>query len=157
MKTIAFFFLAALPFSLHAQLKTTTSCPNMVVNILDGNVDGLPPNATAGQVKTMFPCFNRTANTCGETIFYDDRKISFYTGRGYVEIREGFKGRLTLPLLGASRSGLFKWLGLPKIKDKTWDAFQTQYGTLIVYYNGASKVNKIQMTNYSSEQIKLCD
>jgi hypothetical protein len=157
MKTILFFFIALLPFSLAAQLKTTAACPNMVVDILEGNVDGLPPSATAGHVKSTFPCYNRSSDKCGETLFYDDRKVSWFTGRGYVEIREGFKGRLTVPVLGASRTGLFKWLGLPKIKDKTWEAFQTQYGTLILYYSGAGKVNKIQMTNNSTEQIKLCE
>lgn len=160
MKTLIWFTIFLAPFSAICQLKTSTVCPNMVVDILDGKVDGLPPDATAGQVKTMFPCFTRASdayNSCGAAVFYDDRKISFYTGRGYIEIREGFKGRLSIPLLGANRNGLFKWLGLPKIRDIKWDAFQTQYGTLILYYSAANKVNKIQITELTTEQVKLCE
>jgi hypothetical protein len=148
-----------LSISLQAQLKTSAVCPNMVVDILEGKVDGLPPNATAGQVETMFPCFTgseESSASCGAVVYYRDKNISFFTGRNYVEIKEGFKGRLTVPLMGAPRTGLFKWLGLPKIKDVKWDAFQTQYGTLILYYSAANKVNKIQFTNLSTEQIKLC-
>ncbi len=51
---------------------------------------------------------------------------------------------------------LFKWLGHAKIKDVNWDAFETAYGILILYYDKAGKVNKIQFSNQSAETIKLC-
>ena len=85
------------------------------------------------------------------------QRRSFYTTRNYVEIGPAFKGTLSIPLMGASRDGLFKWLGNPAIKDVNWDAFQTSYGILILNYNAAAKVNKIQFATESANNIKLCE
>jgi hypothetical protein len=74
-----------------------------------------------------------------------------------VEITEGFKGKLSVPLLGAARGSLFKTLGNPKMKDAAWDAYQTNYGTLILYYNKANKVRMIQFSTNSTDNIKLCE
>ncbi|MEZ5029532.1 MAG: hypothetical protein R2765_12205 [Ferruginibacter sp.] len=59
-------------------------------------------------------------------------------------------------LLGVNRNSLFATLGYPKIKDVTRDAFQTEYGTLILYYDKAGKINKIQISSKSTDTIKLC-
>jgi hypothetical protein len=142
-----------------AQLKTTPVCNTFVVDILDGKVNGVEPDFTSGQVKQTLPCYTSeetSSSSCGPAVFYKDKDIYFYTGRGYVEIREKFKGKLSIPLMGAARTGLFKWLGHPKIKDVNWDAFETQYGILILYYNKASRVNKIQFSKKSAETIQLC-
>jgi hypothetical protein len=47
--------------------------------------------------------------------------------------------------MGASRTSLFKWLGNPKLKDASWDAFQTKYGILILYYNKAGKLIRFNL------------
>jgi hypothetical protein len=145
-----------------AQLKTTPICNTFLVDILDGKVNGVEPDFTQGQVKQKLPCFTseepeNAASKCGGGVFYKDKDIYFYTGRDYVEIREKFKGKLTIPLMGASRNGLFKWLGLPKIKDVNWDAFTTSYGVLILYYNKANKINKIQFSKKNPETLSLCE
>jgi hypothetical protein len=59
--------------------------------------------------------------------------------------------------MGASRSTLFNIFGHPKIKDTGWDAFQMGYGTLILYYNKAGKINKIQISSRTTDVIKLCE
>ena len=59
--------------------------------------------------------------------------------------------------MGASRGSVFKWLGNPIIKDVTWDAYQTKYGILILYFTKAGKINKIQLSNKGVESIKLCE
>ena len=146
----------------HAQLKTTTVCNTMVVDILDGKVNGMLPDFTIGQIKEKLPCFTseepeNASSKCGGGVFYKDKDIYFYTGRDYIEIRERFKGKLSIPLLDASRTSLFKWLGNPKIKDISWDAFQTQYGTLVLHYNKAGKVNLIQFSKKSTETLSLCE
>lgn len=115
-----------------------------------------------GQIKIKFPCFTSfeeegTSAKCGAGVFYKDKDIYFYTTRDYVEIGPTFKGKLSIPLLGAPRNGLFKLLGKPQIKDVSWDAFQTAYGVLILYYNKAGKVNKIQFSNQSANTIQLCE
>jgi hypothetical protein len=145
-----------------AQLKTTPVCPTIMVDILDGKVNELYANSTPGEIKGKLPCFSGTeeevpGSPCGGGVFFKDNDIYFYTGRDYVEIREKFKGKLSLPLLGASRTSLFKWLGHPKIKDLSRDAFQMAYGTLVLYYNKAGKVNKLQFSTVSTEALNLCE
>ncbi len=144
-----------------AQLKTTPVCPVFTVDVLYGTINDINPKSTLGEVKTSLACFTEvlekdSSGKCAG-VFYKEKDIFFYTSRNYVEIREKFKGKLSLPIMGASRAGLFKWLGYPKIKDTNWDAFQTRYGTLILYYNKAAKVNKIQMSSKTTETLKLCE
>ncbi|MEO5782828.1 MAG: hypothetical protein ABIQ07_06125 [Ginsengibacter sp.] len=145
-----------------AQLKTTPICPTFSIDILDGIINGaIVPNSTVGQIKMKFPCFTSfeeegTSAKCGGNVFYKDKDIYFYTTRDYIEIGPAFKGNLSLPLMGASRNGLFNLLGKPQIKDVNWDAFQTAYGVLILYYKGG-KVNKIQFSSRLANTIELCE
>ncbi|MEO7923026.1 MAG: hypothetical protein ABIR30_05060 [Chitinophagaceae bacterium] len=162
MKTLFLLLSLGICFTASAQLKTTTVCNPFVVDILGGKVTGIEPDFTQAQVKQVFPCFTSeeaetSSSKCGGLIAYKDKDIYFYTGRDYIEIGQHFKGKMSLPLMGASRNSLFKWLGHPKIKDVKWDAFQTQYGTLVLYYNSASKINKIQFSTKSTETIQLCE
>jgi hypothetical protein len=163
MKKIIAVSLLTLSISFaRAQLKTTKVCPNVTVDILDGRVNELRITDNNTQIKAKLPCFTseepeNSSGKCGGSVFYKDRDIYFFTGRDYVEIGPKFKGKLSVPLLGANRNGLFKTLGHPKIKDVTWDAFTTQYGILILYYSKANKVIKIQMSTESTETIKLCE
>ena len=146
-----------------AQLKTTPKCNVLNIDLLDGIINKtLLPTSTVGQIKLNLPCFTSfeeegTTAKCGAGVFYKDKDIYFYTTRDYIEIGPAFKGKLSLPLMGASRNGLFKLLGSPQIKDVKWDAFQTAYGVLILYYNNASKVNKIQFSNKTVNTIQLCE
>ena len=145
-----------------AQLKTTPVCPVMVVDLLEGNVNGIEPNFSTTDIKKAFPCFSAeepegTTAACGGLISYKDKDIYFYTTKAYIEIREKFKGKLSLPLMGAARSSLFKILGHPKIKDVNWDAYQTKFGIMILYYNKAGKINKLQISTMGAETLKLCE
>lgn len=145
-----------------AQLKITPVCSTFIVDILDGKVNDVRPDFTIGQIKEKLPCFTSAepedaSSPCGGGVFYKDKDIYFYTGRDYIEIGEKFKGKLTIPLLGASRNSLFKWLGNPKIKDVNWDAFEMAYGTLVLHYNKAGKINLIQFSKKSTEILSLCE
>jgi hypothetical protein len=161
MKKTIFFALAIFSCSLSfAQLKTTTVCPQFVVDILDGKVNGMPINSTVGQIKKAMPCATGTDNdsaTCGSRVSYKDKDIYFFVRRHYIEIGPAFKGKLSVPLMGAARTSLFKTLGHPRIKDVNWDAYTTNYGILILYFNKAGKINKIQMSTEGTETIQLCD
>ncbi|MBL7741109.1 MAG: hypothetical protein JNK14_17940 [Chitinophagaceae bacterium] len=163
MKKHILFFSLIIVFNMAgAQLKTTVKCPDFTVNILGGKVNDVLPTFTVGQIKERFPCFtsaeDETATAkCGGGVFFKDKDIYFYTSRNYVEIGPKFKGKLTLPLMGANRNALFKWLGVAKIKDVKWDAYTTAYGILVLYYDKANKVNKIQFSTESVETIKLCE
>jgi hypothetical protein len=148
-------------FNLQAQLKQTTVCPPFEVDVLEGTVNRLFTYSSLADVEQKFPCFTgvtpeTNGSTCGG-VFFKDRDVSFFTERNYIEIGEHFKGKISLPLLGAARGSLFSTLGNPSIKDVTWDAYQTKYGILILYYNKANKINKLQMSNRNAATLKLCE
>lgn len=163
MKLIAivFAFIIYIPAS-NAQLKATPVCPTFSIDVLEGIVSNkLNCNSTSAEVQKLFPCFTgvveeTNGTTCGG-VFYNDKDIYFYTERDYVEIREKFKGVLEPAIMGVNRSQLFKLLGNPKMKDAAWEAYQTRYGTLIIYFDANSKINKIQMSTKPTDSIKLCD
>lgn len=162
MKSLFLPFFLLVTVAASSQLKTTPVCPSFVVDILDGNVNGVEPDFSPGRIKQNLVCFTSeepetSASKCGGGIFYKDKDLYFFTGRDYIEIREKFKGKLSLPLMGASRTTLFKWLGHPKLKDPTWDAFQMAYGTMVLHYNKAGKVNLIQISKKSTETLSLCE
>ena len=148
--------------SVSAQLKATVRCEPFVVDILNGKVNEIKPNIGIEEIKQTFPCFTSaekedTSSKCGGGVWFADKGLYFFTGRDYVQINEKFKGKLSMPLLGGSRNSFFKTLGNPKIKDVTWDAFQMQYGTLVLHYNKAGKVNLIQFSTRSMDALSLCE
>jgi len=162
MKTI-FLLVAVVMCSLltHAQLKTTVICPPFDVDVLEGTVNQLFTYSSLGDVEKKFPCFeSATPETNGSTcggVFFKDKDIYFFTERNYIEIGEHYKGKISLPLLGAVRGSLFNVLGNPSIKDVSWDAYQTKYGILILYFNKAGNIYKLQMSNRNAATLKLCD
>ncbi|MEO7306934.1 MAG: hypothetical protein ABIR78_10100 [Ferruginibacter sp.] len=162
LKTFFSIFIIVISSSaVNAQLKVTQVCPPFKVDVMSGTVNDLYPKSSIGEIQTTLPCFSQTilkdsASVCGG-VFYSDRDVHFYTDRRYIEIGEKFKGKVTPALLGASRTALFALLGHPKLKDSNWDAFQMGYGTLILYYNKAGKINKIQMSSRTTDTIKLCE
>lgn len=161
MKTVLLFIAFTITTQfVHAQLIAKPSCPPFTVDVLAGSVNELVPKSAIVEIKTKLPCFGsiieKDSVTICSGVFYPDRDIHFYTGRQYIEIGEKFKGKITPALMGASRTGLFNMLGHPKLKDAGWDAFQMGYGTLILYYNAAGKINKIQICSRGTDAIKLC-
>lgn len=154
------FLLGTAAFS---QLKSSTqgTCSTFIVDLLDGKINGAEPDFTQGEIKRILPCSTseepeNNTSKCGGLVSYKDKDVYFYTGRNYVEIREKFKGKLSIPIMGAARNSLFKWLGNVKMRDPNWDAYQTSYGLLIVYFNKAGKINKIQFTTEGTETLNLC-
>ena len=162
MKTSFLIFTVMLAGQLAtAQLKAKPVCPNFTVDIMDGNVNGLFPKSAIVEIQAVFPCFTGmfekdSVSKCGG-VFYADRDINFYTGRRYIEIGEKFKGKISPALMGVNRNSLFSLLGYPKLKDADWDAFQMGYGTLVLYYNAAGKINKILISNKGIDALKLCE
>jgi hypothetical protein len=153
------FSLAILQFAT-AQLKAKPNCGSFSVDVLNGMVDNVKPDFNIEQIKDKMPCFTseeQTSSKCGSVLLFKDRDIYFYVQRQYVEIGPNFKGKLSIPLMGAARGSLFKSLGNPKIKDPNWDAFQMQYGTLVLHYNSAGKVNLIQFSTKGTEELSLCE
>jgi hypothetical protein len=163
MKRLLFFvLLSSLVSFSQAQLVVKTKCPDFYVDVLDGKVSGLKANAFDYDIKKAFPCFtssepDNSTTKCGGGVFYKDRDIYFYTDRDYIQIGEKFKGKLSIPLIGSKRGSLFTKLGNPKMKDDDWDAYEMQYGILILHYNKLGKVNLIQISTKGIDNISLCE
>lgn len=148
-----------------AQLKAKVKCPDFYVDILNGTVNDLKPSYTPNEIKEKFPCFTSDVEEsneakCGGGIFFKDKDISFYTKRDYVEVGPKFVGKTSILLLGTKRNMLFKTLGNPKIKDDLWDAYEMQYGTLVLHYDvagAAGKVKFFQFSTFGTDQLSLCE
>ena len=145
---------------LFAQLTTTPVCPPFVVDIMGGNVSKMYPKSTTGEIQKAFPCFTDavekgTDSACAG-VFFKDQGLLFFTDRNYIEVNENYKGKMTPALMGTNRTALFSLLGYPKLKDPNWEAFQTEYGTLVLYFDKAGKINKLQISSKSTETLKLC-
>jgi hypothetical protein len=163
MKNTILFVLSLAPFfAANAQLKVTPKCTTMTVDVLNGKVNDVKPNFNNEQIKAKLPCYTNeepenSSSKCGGLVAYNSWDIKFYTGRDYVEIGPNFKGKLTLPLMGGKRGSFFRLLGNPVLKDEGWDAFETQYGCLILYYNGSGKVRMIRFSTKPTDHISLCE
>jgi hypothetical protein len=143
------------------QLKVTAKCDDFYVDILKGTVNGLKADVTVNSIKEKFPCFSSAEDEsqtakCGGGVWFKDRDLSFYTDRDYIEIGPKFKGKLSIPLMGAKRNTFFNSLGNPKMKDETWDAFETSYGIIILHYDKTNKVILMQISTKGTENIRLC-
>lgn len=163
MKNIFLLFMTmALASVSIAQLKVKAKCPDFEVDVLNGKVNGIKADIPNDRLKILLPCFTSAAeekdnSKCGSNVFFKDKDIYFYTQRDYIEIGPKFKGKLSLPLLGAQRANLFKWLGNPKLKDDKWNAYQTAYGTMVLHFDAANKVKLIQLSTQGTETLSLCE
>jgi hypothetical protein len=145
----------------NAQLVAKTECNAIVADIYKGWINEARPNADPEQIKAKLPCFTSfekesNESKCGGGVYYADKDFTYLIQRDYIIIGEKFKGKFTLPVMGAKQDALFAWFGNPKLKDAGWEAYQMQYGTLILYFNAKKVVNKIIMSTKSTEEILLC-
>ncbi|HEV9036831.1 MAG TPA: hypothetical protein VGQ51_09425 [Puia sp.] len=150
-----------------AQLKAKAHCPDaIVVDVLNGTVNTtVKPNTTQNEIKEFFPCFTSSEDEgsgakCGGGVFFKDKDLYFYTLRKYVEVGPKFTGRTSIKILGTKRGSLFNQLGNPKVKDDLWEAFEMQYGTLVLHFDVAGpngKVKFFQFSTLNSESLNLCE
>ncbi|HEV2481424.1 MAG TPA: hypothetical protein VGS79_17250 [Puia sp.] len=146
------------------QLKAKVKCPDLYVDVLNGTVNDIKPNYTQKEIKEKFPCFTSAedeseAAKCGGGIFFKDKDLFFYTKRKYVEVGPRFIGKTSIPLLGTKRGSLFTKLGNAKIKDDLWDAYEMQYGTLVLHYDVAGaggRVKFFQFSTLGTDELNLC-
>lgn len=160
----AFLLLAMLSVSLItvAQLKTKPDCGVITVDVYKGWINEAKPNADPEQIKAKLPCFTSAdkegnESGCGGGVYYDDKGICFYVQRDYVVITDAFKGKFTVPVLGAKSDDLFVRFGNPKVKDANWEAYQMAFGIMIVYYNMKGVINKVILSTKSTDEIDLCN
>jgi hypothetical protein len=146
----------------NAQLTTKADCGTMVVDVYKGWINEVMPSADPERIKSKIPCFTSfepesNESKCGGAIYYADKGLTVYIQRDYFLMDEKFKGKMSVPLMGAKQDALFTLLGNPKVKDANWEAYQMSYGTLILYYNTKRVVNKVIMSTKTTDIIQLCE
>lgn len=161
-RTFALFAFAFISFTANAQLKTKPDCGVITVDVYKGWINEAKPNADPEQIKAKLPCFTSAdkegnESGCGGGVYYDDKGICFYIQRDYVVITDAFKGKFTVPVLGAKRDDLFVRFGNPKMKDTNWEAYQMAFGIMIVYYNMKDVINKVILSTKPIDEIDLCN
>lgn len=147
--------------NVNAQLRSTPYCQPFNIDILDGTVSKLSCTSPFGDIANRLPCYTEvvdelTSGGCGG-VFFKDKGVYFHTYRDYIEIKENYTGTISLPLMGANRTLLFKWLGIPKTKDISWESYQMRYGSLVLFFNPEGKVNRIIITSKNAETLRLCE
>src|SRR6218665_402177 len=94
-RTILTAFIAIMTIgNSYAQLKTTDACPTFTVDVLEGNINRVHPKSTIGEILKTFPCqsaIEERQDSSGRCsgVFYTSKQVNFYTGRNYIEIKEG--------------------------------------------------------------------
>jgi hypothetical protein len=163
MKLVLSFIISMLITGvLSAQLKSSSSCGTVLVDIYKGWINKALPQDHPEQIKAKMPCYTRyeqegNESPCGGGVYYTNRDIRFMIQRDYIVIGENCKDAFNLVLLGKKEEDFFSELGSPKMKDANWKAYQMSYGTLILFFNQQGLVNKIIITNHTTDDVNLCN
>lgn len=163
MKSYPLCFLLLIFFnSVQSQIINTEKCNSIIVDILDGKVNRARPDFTPDRIRLELPCATSSfmesdTSMCDGRIIYADKHLTFFTQKDYVEIREAYSGKWTIPVMGAAKGSLFNYLGNPKVKQEKFEAYATAYGTLVLYYNDAGKVRLVRMSTNTHEFASFCD
>ena len=147
------------------QLKAKVKCPDIYIDVLNGTVNEIKPSYTQNEIKEKFPCFTSAEEEsaeakCGGGIFFKTKDIFFYTKRKYVEVGPKFAGKTSIPILGTKRGSHFSRFGNPKVKDDLWEAYEMQYGTLVLHFDVAGangKVKYFQFSTLGTDGLNLCE
>ena len=148
MKSIHFFAVASMVFLGLMACKTTKklnytarSCDQIVVDFERGTLNGLNGAASMDEVKKQLPCSTGETEegssfNCGGGVFFLKHTFFFYTGRDYIEIREGFTGKCSEDLLGKSFGKLGDSFSKPDQKKEHESSFT---GKTTNYYEFGKK------------------
>jgi hypothetical protein len=139
---------------------TTSGCENLEFDVATGTLNGLKPTASQEDVIAALPCSTGSTpegsdSNYGGGVFFLDHDFFFYTARDFIEIREKFSGRVSLPLLGADQKTVVSRMGSPQrslAEDRIW-LFSRSYGCLRLQFN-ASKVTQIDSHEESCQQVE---
>ena len=141
-------------------------CPFITADLKKGTINNLTPLASQEKIKTELPCFTGESEEgvpmyCGGGVFFLKHEVYFYTGKDYIEIRKGFAGKLSIPVLGLSKNAAIAKLKMGKIIRTVEDEgdeyifFKTGYGCLFLKLVDA-KVVRIDISANKAADVELC-
>lgn len=134
------------------------------MDVESGKLNGVKAKAPMEKVKEMFPCFSgespeEGSTNCGGGVFFDEENFYFYTGSDYIEIRFGFKGNFSEPIITRGETELKTVFGEPvktvEDGDSVYQFYPRKYGALVIQFVNGKAMN-FSMHSKKAEDIKLC-
>lgn len=115
--------------------KVPPGCDNLIVNVGEGTMNGISPDASMEKIKKQFPCFTGESAegqlfNYGGGVFFLDHDFYFYTHHDYLEVRKEFKGKVSVPLIGKTEYVLPQILGKPDKIVGNMYLYKQKYGVL---------------------------
>lgn len=162
MRIILFLFFLFTGVNCFSQLKSSNACGTIMIDVYQGWINKARPNDHPEQIKAKLPCFTSfqeegNQSPCGGGVYFENRDIRYMVQRDYIVIGDKCKDSFNLLLFGKKEKDLFADLGLPKLKDANWRAYQMAYGTLILFFNDKDVVNKVIITTRTTDDADLCN
>ena len=122
----------------------TTICENLEFDLATGTLNGLPATASQEDVKRVLPCWtgdtpDGSGFNYGGGVFFTNHNFYFYTGQDFIEVRSGFRGSVSPPLLGEKMEAVRSRIGEPRVTSDGTDTwyFEGKYGCLrLEFENG---------------------
>ena len=86
------------------------------LDLARGTLDGVTPSISQQEAKKLFPCYTGSTEdgevwNYGGGVFYKDHDLYIHTHKDFFEVRGGFAGTITPPVMSADISTLDKTLG----------------------------------------------
>lgn len=166
------FLAASNPTLLHAQQAEANPCDQLHLDLEKGTLNGLTGAASMEEVKKAFPCYsgeteeNSDGINCGGGVFFLNHDFFIYTGKDYINVRNNFKGKTPVAILGQLASSLADLMGEPDSSFVYKDEFfeeETQYaqyakdwGTLVLVIKDGSVQGLELHTGKKIGEIDFC-
>ncbi|MFT3677118.1 MAG: hypothetical protein QM781_14580 [Chitinophagaceae bacterium] len=147
-----------------AQIAMGRQCDEIKIDLKKGTVNKLKLNASQEAIKKKMPCAtgdtpDGSSFNCGGGVFFGNDQFYFYSGRDYVNIRKGFTGTLSIPLLEKTEAEATSLLGQPDQIEtpgkRRFIFYKRKYGSLVLKI-GNDKVEEIFMYSVAPAGVKLC-
>jgi hypothetical protein len=147
---------------------------SLFLNLKKGKMNKVSPTASMDEVKQEFPCFTGESEegqmmNCNGGVFFLNHDFYFYTGNDYIEVRTGFKGKMSLDLMGKSVEEVEAILGKPDRipvyeEDDDWGfsvdiqyLYRKKYGALGLAFDPETrKVEKIAVHARNIDEVEIC-
>ncbi|MCS6822588.1 MAG: hypothetical protein NZ551_12070 [Microscillaceae bacterium] len=140
------------------------------MNLEKGRFGKLTLPITVEMFKQTYPCFSKDETNnlkafCGGGLYYDNLRMVYFPQSKYIQISEGFKGKVVPAVLGLSEKQVGNLLGTPKRKEKvqtlvgevqTHWYFKKRYGCYSLVFE-KDKVVKINIHFTDVENSQICD
>ncbi|MBL7757240.1 MAG: hypothetical protein JNL59_07595 [Chitinophagaceae bacterium] len=146
------------------QIAVGRQCDEIKIDLKKGTVNKLKLNASQEVIKKKLPCAtgdtpDGSSFNCGGGVFFGKDQFYFYSGRDYVNIRKGFTGTLSIPLLEKTEAEVTSLLGQPDQIEtpgkRRFIFYKRKYGSLVLKI-GSDKVEEIFMYSEAPAGVKLC-